>query len=106
MTLLIAPAILMGERKQGWTSINKLITIVWLLAIDLFVANVMGVLQWYGIYTGVYGSVYGPRALISIYVGVRWGQGLDVITDKGYLLPTDLIYTYIPNTTPNTQHTY
>jgi flagellar biosynthesis protein FliP len=44
MTLLIAPAILMGERKQGWTSINKLITIVWFLAIDLFVANVMGVL--------------------------------------------------------------
>ena len=82
MTLLYTPADLMGERKQGFTFINKLIIAVWFLAIDLLVAKVAGVLQWYGIYTGVCGSVYAPCALISIYVGVRWGQDLDVITVK------------------------
>jgi flagellar biosynthesis protein FliP len=44
MTLLLTPAVLMGERKQGWTFINKLITVVWFLAIDLLVAKVAGVL--------------------------------------------------------------
>ena len=44
MTLLFTPAVLMGERKQGFTFINKLIIAVWFLAIDLLVAKVMGVL--------------------------------------------------------------
>lgn len=44
MTPLIASAILMGNKKQGWTSINKSITIIGFLAIDLLIANVAGVL--------------------------------------------------------------
>jgi hypothetical protein len=44
MTLLLTPAILMGERKQGWTFKNKLIATVWFLAIDLFIAKASGVL--------------------------------------------------------------
>lgn len=44
MTLLLTPAILMGDRKQGWTFRNKLIATVWFIAIDLLVAKVSGVL--------------------------------------------------------------